>query len=101
MTEFRSWFQNNQTLVLFLAAQAVGIGAAAAAILAYSVKLETRVSIMETRGAEYTVARMEEMKNRITIIEQRQLRTEGQIEKLVSEFIKDLQKTPLPPPRPQ
>lgn len=100
MTEFRSWFQNNQTLVLFLAAQAVGIGAAAAAILAYSVRLETRVSIMETRGAEYTVARMEEMKQRITIIEQRQARNEAQIERLVSEFIKDLQqiKPQLPQP---
>ena len=48
----KSWFQENQTMVLFLAAQAIAIGAAAAAILAYSVKLETRVYTMETRGAE-------------------------------------------------
>lgn len=101
MTEFRSWFRENQTLVLFLGAQLVAGGAGAAAILAYMVKLETRVAIMETRGAEYTVARMEEMKMRITIIEQRQARNESQIERLVSEFIKELQlKTPLPPPRP-
>ena len=59
--EARSWFRENQTMVLFLIAQAIAIGAAAAALIAYSVKLETRVHIMETRGAEYTVARMEEM----------------------------------------
>ena len=45
----KSWFQDNQTMVLFLAAQAIAIGTAGAAILAYSVKLETRVHIMETR----------------------------------------------------
>ena len=92
--EVRSWFKENQTLVIFLGAQAVGLGAAAAAIIAYSVKLESRVSMMETRGAEYTVARMEEMKQRITIIEQRQGRNEAQIERLVSEFIKELQMRP-------
>lgn len=100
MVEFaKSWLKENTTLVIFLIAQVVAIGAAAAAILAYAVKLETRVSIMETRGAEYTVARMEEMKQRITIIEQRQQRNEGQIQRLVDEFIKSTQQRSLPQPR--
>ena len=86
--QLRSWFQQNHTLVVFLAAQLVTLGAGAAWMIAYSVKLETRVAIMETRGAEYTVARMEEMKQRITIIEQRQMRNEAQIERLVSEYLK-------------
>ena len=98
----KSWIRENHTLVIFLAAQVLAIGAAAAAVIAYSVKLETRVSIMETRGAEYTVARMEEMKQRITIIEQRQGRNEAQIERLVSEFIKELQLRPQQPqPQPR
>ena len=49
----------------------LAIGAGAASILAYSVKLETRVSIMETRGAEYSVARMAKMEERITVLEQK------------------------------
>jgi len=81
--QLRSWFRENHTLVIFLVAQAIAVGTAAAAILAYSVRLETRVSIMETRGAEYTVARMEEMKQRITVLEQKADRHTTQIERMV------------------
>ena len=88
----RSWFHQNQTLVLFLGAQAVALATAAAAILAYSVKLETRVSIMETRGAEYTVARMDEIRQRLTVIEQRQQRNESQITRIIEEILKDKSK---------
>ena len=86
--KLRSWFSENQTLVLFLAAQLIAMGAGAAAVLAYSVKLETRVSIMETRGAEYSVQRMAKTEERITIIEQRQTRNEEQIRRLVDQYLK-------------
>ena len=56
MDQAKSWLKENSTLAAFLIAQVLAIGAAAAAMIAYSVKLETRVHIMETRGAEYTVA---------------------------------------------
>ena len=92
--KLRSWFGENQTLVLFLAAQAVALGTAAAAILAYSVKLETRVSIMETRGAEYTVARMEEMKQRITVLEQNIKQNESSINRIVAILTRDLGRPP-------
>lgn len=95
----KSWIKENSSLVVFLVAQIVAIGAAASAILAYAVKLETRVHIMETRGAEYTVARMQEMQQRITVIEQRQGRNEAQIQRLVDEFIKTVQQRPQQPPR--
>ena len=85
----RSWLKDNQTLALFLVAQLIAVGAGAAAILAYSVRLETRVHIMETRGAEYTVARMEEMKQRITILEQRINTNASTIDRLVAAFLKD------------
>jgi len=52
MSELKTWFRANATLVYFLIAQFIAIGAGAASVLAYMVKLETRVSIMETRGAE-------------------------------------------------
>jgi hypothetical protein len=86
--QFKSWFQDNHTLVVFLGAQLVAMGAAAAAIIAYSVKLETRVSIMETRGAEYTVARMAKVDERITILEQKINQNEASIRRLIDEYLK-------------
>lgn len=90
----RSWIKENSSLVVFLVAQIVALGAGAAALLAYAVKLETRVEIMETRGAEYSVARMAKTEERITIIEQRQSRNEEQIKRLIDEFIKTVQRIP-------
>jgi exopolysaccharide biosynthesis protein len=94
--QFRSWFKDNQTLIMFLGAQLVALGAGATAILAYSVKLETRVSIMETRGAEYTVDRMNRFDQRITVLEQMIRKNEAdiaaqhaRIDRLVGEYLKD------------
>jgi len=90
--QLRSWFRENHTLVIFLIAQAIAVGTAAAAILAYSVRLETRVSIMEHRGAEYTVARMDEMKQRITVLEQAIKKNEASIERIVDTLTSGLRK---------
>jgi len=98
----RSWIKENSSLVVFLVAQLLAVGAGAAAVIAYSVKLETRVHIMETRGAEYSVQRMAKTEERITIIEQRQARNEDQIKRLVDQFIRELQRQqPQQPQRPQ
>ena len=88
MEPIKSWFQENQTMVLFLAAQAIAIGAAAAAMLAYSVKLETRVHIMETRGAEYTVDRMNKFDQRITVIEEQLRSNRAQLDRIVDGLLK-------------
>src|SRR6187399_866996 len=98
--QLRSWFRENHTLVIFLVAQAIAVGTAAAAILAYSVRLETRVSIMETRGAEYTVARMEEMKQRITVLEQKIDKSQASIERVVEVMTKNLSVNPMPGGKP-
>ena len=92
MTELKSWVRENSTLVYFLIAQVIAIGAGAASILAYMVKLETRVSIMETRGAEYSVARMGRMEERITVIEQKMANNDIIMRRLIDEFVKDRQK---------
>ena len=55
--EARSWFRENQTLVLFLLAQAIAIGAAAAAVIAYSVKLENARLDHGDRAARNTPSR--------------------------------------------
>ena len=88
MTELKSWFRENHTLIMFLGAQAIAIGAAAAAMIAYSVKLETRVYTMETRGAEYTVDRMNKFDQRITVLEQNIKKNEASIERIVDRLTK-------------
>lgn len=60
--------------------------------MAYAVKLETRVYTMEHRGAEYTVARMEEMKLRIAVLEQRITRNEEQITRIVTALTREIGK---------
>jgi len=47
----RNWFRQNSTLIYFLIAQFIALGAGGASMLAYMVKLETRVYTMEHRGA--------------------------------------------------
>jgi ERCC4-type nuclease len=88
----KSWIRENSTLVYFLIAQVIAIGTAASAIIAYSVKLETRVSIMETRGAEYTVGIMSDMKQRITVLEQQTKQNEASINRIVQQYLKDQSK---------
>ena len=92
--KLKSWLGDNQAMVLFLIAQAVAVGTGAAAILAYSVRLETRVHIMETRGAEYTVARMSEMQQRITVLEQMIKTNEHSINRIIAIMTRDLGKPP-------
>jgi hypothetical protein len=89
-----SWFRDNSTLIYFLIAQFIAIGAGAASVLAYMVKLETRVSIMETRGAEYTVQRMEEMKLKIAALEHEIEKNEKSIDRIVDVMTKKLNINP-------
>lgn len=84
-----SWVRENTSLVVFLAAQVLALGAAAAAIIGYSVKLETRVSIMETRGAEYTATRLGKIDERITILEQNIKDNKDRIDRILTQLLKE------------
>jgi uncharacterized protein Yka (UPF0111/DUF47 family) len=95
MTQIKSWLQDNSTLVYFLIAQFIAIGAGAASILAYAVKLETRVHIMETRGAEYTVSKMEEMKLKIARLEQDIDQNQDSIRRIIDVMTRELHISPL------
>ena len=94
--EIKSWIKENHTLLYFFAAQTIAILTGAAYLLTYAVKLEGRVHTMETRGAEYTVARMEEMKMRITVLEQKIDKNQASIERIVEVMTKNLSVNPLP-----
>jgi len=88
----KSWIKENSTLVYFLIAQLIAIGAGAASILSYSVKLETRVHILETRGAAYSVKRMDDMANQIAVLQQKIEHNEDSIKRIVTEYLKDRNK---------
>ena len=90
-----SWIKENTSLVVFLVAQLLAMGAGAAAVIAYSVKLETRVSIMETRGAEYTAARLGKVDERLTVLEQKINDNKDRIDRILNQYLRDTQ------PRPQ
>jgi len=88
VVEIKSWLKENHTLVMFLVAQLIAFAAGGAGIIAYYVKMEHRVHILETRGAEYSVERMNKTDERITVIEQRQIRNEEQIRRIVDALTK-------------
>ena len=90
----RSWLRDNSTLIYFLIAQFIAIGAFAASGLAYMVKLETRVAIMEDRGAAYTVGRMDEMKLKINSLEAQIKHNEQSIDRIVDTMTKRLNINP-------
>jgi uncharacterized coiled-coil protein SlyX len=78
----------------FLVAQFIALGAAGASMLAYMVKLETRVHTMETRGAEYTVARMDELKLKIATLENDIAKNGARLERIVDIMTKRLNINP-------
>jgi len=88
----KSWMKENQALVYFLIAQMVAIGAGAASVLAYMVKLEQRVMTMETRGAEYSVARMSRMEEKITVLQQQIIQNQETIKIVRDQYFKDRDK---------
>ena len=92
--QVKSWVKENSGLVYFLIAQMLAIGTAGASVLAYMVKLETRVSIMEERGAAYTVGRMDEMKLKIAVLESEIDRNEDTIKRIVDTLTRELGKAP-------
>lgn len=88
----KSWIKENQTLVYFLIAQMIVIGGGAASALAYFTKLETRVLTLETRGAAYSVKRMDEMAQQIAVLQQKIEHNENSIQRIVDQYLKDRQK---------
>ncbi len=86
----RSWFSDNQTLVYFLVAQALAIGAAAISIIAYSVRLETRVNTLEVRGSPH----LSVIDNRLTVLEKQTEANKGSIDRIVDVMTRKLNINP-------
>ena len=85
----KSFVKENQAMLGFLIIQAL-------AIVAYAVRLETRVSIMETRGSEYTVQTIDRMTQRVTVLEEKIDKNIDSINKIIEIMTKNLSVNPSP-----
>ena len=90
MTDARTWLKENQTLVYFLVAQGIAIGAAVLSITSYSVKLESRVSTLEVRGSPHLAV----IDNRLTVLESQTRDNKESIDRIVAIMTRELGKKP-------
>jgi len=88
--ELKSWLSENQTLVYFLVAQVLTLGAGALTMTAYMVKLEGRVVTLEIRGSPH----LAEINNRLTVTEQETVANQKRIERIVDVMTRELGKRP-------
>jgi uncharacterized coiled-coil protein SlyX len=90
MTSVRSWFHDNQTLVYFLVAQAIAIGAAVLSITAYMVRLESRVVTLEVRGSPH----LAEINNRLTVTEKETQSNKQRLDHVIEIMTRELGRKP-------
>lgn len=86
----RSWFHDNQTLVYFLVAQAIAIMGVVLSMTAYMVRLETRVSTLETRGSPH----LNVIDNRLTVLESQNKDNKEAIDRIIAVMTKELHVSP-------
>jgi hypothetical protein len=90
MTELKSWMKDNATLVYFLIAQAIAIGATVLSITAYMVRLETRVSTLEVRGSPHLAV----IDNRLTVLESQTRDNKEAIDRIIAVMTRELHISP-------
>ena len=90
MPELKSWIKENSTLVYFLIAQALAIGAVAVSIITYAVRLETRVTTLEVRGSPH----LGTIDNRLTVLESQTKTNKESIDRIVDVMTKRLNINP-------
>ncbi len=88
----KTWLRDNSTLVYFLIAQFIGIGAAVLSMTAYMTKLEARVGTLEIRGSPH----LAEINNRLTTTEKETDANKHRIDRIVDVLTRELGKT-VPP----
>jgi hypothetical protein len=90
MSGLKTWFSENSTLVYFLIAQAIAIGAMTVSIIAYMVRLETRVLTLEVRGSPH----LGTIDNRLTVLESQTKENKERLERVVEIMTRELGKSP-------
>lgn len=86
----KGWIKENQTLVYFLIAQAIAICTVGVSVIAYMVRLETRVVTLETRGSPH----LDKIDNRLTVLEATTKENKDRLERVVDIMTKKLNINP-------
>jgi hypothetical protein len=86
----KSWIKENSTLIYFLIAQAIFIGGLAFSGWGYMVRLESRVSTLETRGSPH----LSTIDNRLTVLESQTKTNKESVERIVDVMTKRLNINP-------
>jgi hypothetical protein len=84
------WLRDYSGLVYFLIAQAIAIGATAISLIAYSVRLETRVTTLEVRGSPHLGV----IDNRLTVLESQTRDNKEAIDRIIGVMTRELGKKP-------
>jgi hypothetical protein len=88
----KTWFRENQTLVYFLIAQAIAAATVLVSLIAYSVRLETRVATLEIRGSPH----LNEVGTRLTVLESQTKANKESVDRIVNVMTKHLNVNPIP-----
>jgi hypothetical protein len=91
VTELKSWVKANATLVYFLIAQAIAIGAAVLSMTAYMARLEARVNTLEVRGSPHLAV----IDNRLTVLEAATKDNKRSLDRIVDIMTKELHIAPV------
>lgn len=90
MPELKGWIRENSTLVYFLIAQAIAIGAAGVSVVSYMTNLEARVATLEVRGSPH----LSTIDNRLTVLESQTKENKERLERVVDIMTKKLNINP-------
>jgi len=82
----KSWFKENQTLVVFLVAQGAALATGALYGLSYMVRLESRVVTLETRGSSH----LAEINNRLTVTEKETDANKASLNRIIEIMLREL-----------
>lgn len=88
MDNTRSWIKDNATLVSFLVAQVIAMGAVVLSLTSYIVRLETRVNTLEVRGSPH----LSVIDNRLTVLESITKTNKESVDKIISVMTRELNK---------
>jgi hypothetical protein len=91
MTELKTWVRANSTLVYFLIAQAIAIGAAVLSMTVYMTNLEARVVTLEVRGSPH----LGDINNRLTVLESKTSDNKEALDRIVTIMTRELHISPM------
>lgn len=86
--QIKMWVKGHTGLAAFLIGEALTIAAILASLIAYAVRMDTRIGTLEVRGSPH----IERIEHRITTIEAKTIANENRLDKIVDVMTRELNK---------